>query len=140
MAIRMGILAVVLALGLSACSDDESGSDSGDTPSDPLTEITIDCDQFEDAAQRITEAQAELYADSGSQEAIDTLLEELEALEADAPPGIQAALDDMSEGFQDAAELLEDPTRKSKERLADLAPELAEDGQEITDYITSQCE
>lgn len=141
MRVRMGALAVVLALGLSACSDDGDDPESGPAPTSdaPLTEITISCPEFEDVAKRITDAQATLYSGTGGTAAIDDLVAELEALEDGAPEDVQTALEDMGAAFRDAAALLEKPTRESKAKLAALAPELAQAGQTITAYITAEC-
>jgi hypothetical protein len=138
----MGAVAVALALALTACSDD-GGDDreSGGSPTAdaPLTEVTIDCPEFEDVAEKITDAQTELYSGTGDAAVIDDLVAELDALKEGAPEDVQTALDDMGEAFRDAAALLEKPTRKAKAELAALAPQLAEAGQTITSYITSEC-
>lgn len=151
MGARMGIVVVVLAAALSACTDDpESSPRSGPEPSPeptsqstapeaPLTEVTVPCPEFADTAQRIADAQAALYSGAGDNTAIDDLEAELDALKEGAPPDVQAALTDIGAGFRDAAELLEDPTPKNKARLADLASTLAAAGQKITGYITSKC-
>jgi len=139
---REAILAVVLAfaLTLSACSGDDDSDDAGPNPSDPVSEITLDCDEYADTARAITDAQAQLYAGTGGAAAIDSLVTELTALKAEAPADIQTALTDMEAAFRDAAEILEHPTEENKSRLADLAPKLSDDGQKITAYITSQCD
>ena len=141
MRIRQGILVVALAAALSACTG-ESG-DSGDSePSHsggPLTEITVDCGQFADTAEKITDAETALYSGSGGTAAIDNLVTELTALKAEAPSEIQSALTDMSAAFRDAEELLDNPTPENKAKLADLSPKLSEDGQKITAYITAEC-
>jgi hypothetical protein len=135
---REAILALVLAATLSACTDDSG--DSLPTPTGgPLSEITVDCEKYADTAEKITEAQAALYSDTGSSGAIDTLNTELTALKDGAPPDIQAALTDMLAAFRDAEEILENPTPENKARLADLSPKLSADGQKITAYITSRC-
>jgi hypothetical protein len=132
---------VALALSVSACSDDGDDPESGASPTSdtPLTEITVDCPEFEDAAKKITDAQAALYSGRGDSEAIDDLVAELDALKEGAPDDVQTALTDMGAAFRDAAALLEKPTRENKAKLVQLAPQLAEDGQTITSYITSEC-
>jgi hypothetical protein len=148
----MGILAVALVASLSACSDDpDSDSSSNEDPTasvgsasgtgEPsVTEATVDCPEFADTAKKIVEAQAELYTPGGdAAQAIDDLLVELEALKEGAPEDVQQALTDLGSGFQDAAELLEDPTPENQAALAALAPELATDGETVTTYITEQC-
>ena len=136
---REAILAVALALALSACTGDDDSADPDPDPSDPVTEITVECDEFSDTATRITDAQRALYSDSGGTAAIDTLTAELTALKADAPPDIKTALTDMLAAFRDAQEFLDHPTPENKAKLADLSPKLSADGQKITTYITSQC-
>jgi thymidine phosphorylase len=136
---RVGILVLALAAALSACSDDSDDSDG--SPSDQPSEITIECDEFEDTAAAIAQAQSDLYAGTGgTAEAIDTLVVELEALKEGAPADVQTALTDMIAGFRDAEELLEDPSPKNQSKLAELAPKLAEDSQTITEYVTSECD
>jgi hypothetical protein len=158
--IRMGIftalLVVVLGLVLGACSSDpESGdppspsdSPSSDSPSSPtlttedsvpLTEITIDCPEFAEVAQKLTAAQTALYDGSGTPAVMDDLIAELAALKEGAPAGVQTALDKMAEAFRDAAEILANPTAENQARLAELGPKLADAGQKITAYFTSQC-
>jgi hypothetical protein len=136
---RDAFLAVVLVLAATGCSGDGDG-DAEPNPTDPVSEITVDCEEYDDAAKAITSAQAELYADSGSEGAIDRLAGELAALKDDAPPQIQTALTDMEAGFRDAKEFLANPTPENKANLVDLAPELTADGQRITAYIRSECE
>jgi uncharacterized phage infection (PIP) family protein YhgE len=152
----MGVLAVVVGLSLGACSDD-SDSSSGDGPKSPstsdigspaddpaddpsVTEVTVDCPEFEDAAKKIADAQTALYDPAGNtDEAIDDLLAELDALKKGAPDDVQQALTDLSSGFQDAADLLENPTQGNQARLVALASQLADDGRQVTDYIQEQC-
>lgn len=138
---RLGIriLVVLLAAALAACSDDSGDGDSAD-PSASLTEITIDCDEFQEAADRVTQAQADLYGGTGGAEAIDTLIAELEALKEDAPDNVRAALTDMATAFRDAAELLENPTPENEDELTKLAPQLEAASRTITDYVTSECD
>lgn len=149
----MGILALALAASLAACSDDDpdSGSSPNDDPTSSVgsasgtaepsaTEVTVDCPEFAETAKKIVEAQAELYTPGGdAKQAIDDLLVELEALKKDAPDDVQQALTDLGSGFQNAAALLEDPTRENQAQLIELAPQLAEDGETVTGYITEQC-
>lgn len=151
----MGVIAVVLVMSLGACSDDpdsssdgprststsDIGSPTGDSSDDPsVTEVTVDCPEFEDAAKKIAEAQAALYDPSGdADQAIDDLQTELDALKDGAPDDVKQALTDLGSGFQDAADLLKNPTQANQARLVALAPELADDGQTVTDYITEQC-
>jgi hypothetical protein len=137
--IREGILAVLLAAALAACTDD-SGSSRPTPTGGPLTEVTVDCAKYADTAKRITDAQTALYADTGSTEAIDNLVAELTALKDEAPADIQTALTDMEAAFRDAQEILKHPTPENKARLADLSPKLSDDGQKITAYITSECD
>ena len=137
----MGVLAVMLAVALSACSDDgeEPWSSEQKSPDASLTEVTIDCPEFADTAQRITAAQTELYSGTADDATIDELVSELDGLKEGAPEDVQTALDDMGAAFRDASELLDDPTPANRAKLLDLGPMLAEDGQTITAYITAQC-
>jgi hypothetical protein len=150
----MGILAVALAVMLVGCSDDpesepesEPGSsaqtdlvDPTDTSKDKETG-TLDCPAFEETAQKIVDAQAQLYgqgAGSDPDAAIDDLLTELEGLKEGAPADIQDALTGLGDGFRRAADLLDDPSQ-DQTALLELATELSEDGQAVTTYIAKQC-
>ena len=148
----MGILAVALAASIAACSDDpDSDSPANEDPTSSVgtasgtaepsvTEATVDCPEFAETARTIVEAQTELYTPGGdAAQAIDDLLVELEALKEGAPEDVQQALTDLGSGFQDAADLLEDPTRENQAQLVALAEQLAEDGETVTGYITEQC-
>jgi hypothetical protein len=142
--VRMGIFVVALALStagvLAGCSDDDPKPDPTSRPSDPpMTEVTVDCPQFEEAAQRITVAQTALYDGSGGAEAIDDLVAELEALKEGAPKEIKTALDDLAAAFRDAAAILSNPTPKSQAELAEVSEKLSADSQKITAYFTSEC-
>jgi hypothetical protein len=133
-ATRAVALAVALMAALSGCGG------SGDKPSAPLTEITIPCKQFSDTAEKIADAQAEIYSGSGGTEATDSLLSELDALEDGAPAEVKAALSEMGDAFRQAQEIMDDPTQANAAELADLGPKLSEDSQKITAYIVSKCQ
>jgi hypothetical protein len=136
----MGILAVALVASLAACSDDDPESDADPHATDiTMSEVTVDCPQFADAAKKIADAQAALYDGSGGAGALDDLVAELDALKDDAPDDVDAALDDMADAFRDAAAILENPNPDNQAELADLGEKLSEDSQKITEYITSQC-
>jgi hypothetical protein len=137
---REAFLAVTLALALSACSGNDDGGDAEPNPSEPVSEITVDCDEYDGAAEAIADAQAELYSAPGTDGAIDKLASELSALKEDAPPDIQAALADMEAGFRQAEQFLENPTPETNAKLVALAPTLSAEGEKITAYITSQCD
>jgi hypothetical protein len=142
--VRMGILAVAFAVSLTGslagCSDDDPKSDPTSNPSEPsMSEVTIDCPEFEEAAQKITDAQTALYDGSGGPEAIDDLVAELEDLKEGAPKDIKAAIDDLAAGFRDAAAILANPTPKGQAELAELSEKLSADSQKITAYFTSEC-
>lgn len=132
-------LSLALALAASGCSSDDDGG-ATTPPTDPVSEITLDCDKYDDAARAITQAQAALYSAPGSAGAIDRLADELAALKKDAPSEISAALTRLETGFRQAEQYLEDPTPKNSTHLVELAPELSADGQKVTAYITSQCD
>lgn len=133
-------MAVSLSMSLAACSGDDDGGNAEPKPSGPVSEITVDCDTYADTAKAITQAQAELYSAPGSEGAIDRLADELAALKDDAPSEISAALTRLETGFREAEQYLEEPTPTNSTRLVELAPELSEDGQKVTAYITSHCD
>ena len=84
---REAILAVALLVALSACTGDDDTAEPEPNPSDPVTEMTVDCDRFADTAMRITDAQTALYSGSGGTAAIDTLNAELTALNIGSTSG-----------------------------------------------------
>lgn len=133
----MLMVTATLLLTLAACADDtDDEPDADPTP----TEITIDCDEFERTAALITQAQTDLYSGTGGPETIDTLVAELEALEDGAPGEVRLALTEMADAFREAEQLLEHPSPQGQQRLLDLAPELADHSQTITEYVVDQCE
>lgn len=146
MRVRAGILVVVLAASVTACGgggDDEkpgAGSTRLGSPSSQVTQSRIDCAKYADTAQKITEAQQELYAGSGgSTEALDTLKSRMNALKDGAPDDVQAAIDELNVAFVKVKEVMANPTSEAQQELAQMGPKLAADGQTITAYIVSQC-
>lgn len=137
---------VILIGALGACSDDgDPAADPGvePTPLAPVTDTTtIDCAAYADTAQQITDAQAALYGDKKAdrEAAVQTLVDQLDALKAEAPPPVDAALTRLSDGFEAAATVLDDPGGDQTAALAELSPRLAEDSKTITDYIVGECE
>lgn len=138
-ALITGALAVlVLAVGC----DGGSGDEPRTAPSTELTEITVECDRFAETARRITDAQTALYDGKDSPDdaaAVDALVEELDALRPEAPPDVRTALTDLGEGFRSAQQLLADPTEANRATLAELTPQLSEDGRTVTGWIIDQC-
>lgn len=135
------LLGLLVALAVaSGCSDDPDQPEAD--PSAPLSDVTVDCDRYEDTAQRITDAQTALYDGKDSPDdatAVDDLVGELEALEEDAPDDVDAALRGLADGFRSAQELLADPDAADPSELSTLSATLAEDGQAVTTWILSQC-
>ena len=78
----MGVLAVVLAVSLSACSDDgeEPSSSEAGAPDAPVTEVTIACPEYAGTAQKLADAQTELYSGTADSGTIDELVAELDGL------------------------------------------------------------
>ncbi len=140
----LAILTVLSVVMLSACggSDDDSGSTDSDRLPEPeasLTEMTVPCAQFAGTAERIAEAQRQLYSSEGSIGAIEAITTELEALKDGAPSDVQAALDTLSQGFKDAAALVADPEAADQEKLAELATDLSAAGQKVSEYVVEKC-
>lgn len=147
MRIRSLIFAAVLAASLAGCSDDDpkGGSDPGasqtrlSTPGDPVTELTVPCTEFSDAAQKIADAQRDIYTRSGAADAVDRLATELDGLKAGAPDEVRTAVDQLVDAFRTAATLMEEPTAAAQAELARLASKLSEAGKTVTDYVVSKC-
>lgn len=149
MRIRVAILMlapVVALFSLTACSSDDepnsspsAGSSRLGTPSATLTEIAVPCAEFEDTAQKIVQAQSDLYAGTGSSTTVDDLVAELDALAEGAPDDVRAALAALGQGFRDAEKLLDEPTAANQKALADVAADLSAAGQKVTEYIVDQC-
>jgi hypothetical protein len=137
----LGLLAALaVAGGLSACSSDPEQPEAD--PSAPLSDVAVDCDRYEDTAQRITDAQTALYDGKDSPDdtaAVDALVTELDALKDDAPDDVDTALTDLGAAFRSAQQLLEAPTGDDGAELAALASSLAEDSQTVTAWILDQC-
>lgn len=135
------LLGPLVALAVaSGCSDDPDKPDAD--PSAPLTDVAVDCERYEDTAQRITDAQKALYDGKDSPDdatAVDALVTELEALEEEAPDDVDGALAGLADGFQSAQQLLANPDAADAAALAELAPALAEDGQAVTAWILDEC-
>jgi hypothetical protein len=147
MRVRAGILGIVLAAALTACGgggEDKSPSAAGTRLGSPTTKVTesvLDCDKYSDTAQKIVEAQQELYAGSGgSTDALDKLKTEMDALKKDAPSNVKDAVDELDEAFAKVQEIIADPSSSdAQSELAEMGPQLSKDGQTITTYIVSQC-
>ncbi|WP_408895423.1 hypothetical protein ACJ5H2_11005 [Nocardioides sp. R1-1] len=143
--IHLAGLLTLLGVACGACSGGDGGGTGGGAtpdPSAPLTEITVECDQFADTAQRISDAQVALYdgkASSDDAAAVDALVAELEALEEDAPADVRTALSDLGAGFRSVQEALERPSAEASAELVELAPALAEDSQAVTTWIVEEC-
>jgi hypothetical protein len=151
--VRFGIIALVLIPVLAACggTDKKSSDDVSSagptkapsllaTPSNPLTEITVPCTKFADAARKIVDAQTKLYSAAGANPGeVTKLVNELNALKDGAPDDVKSALTDLGDAFKAIGQLGSKPTAALQAKVADLAPKLAADGQKITAYITSKC-
>ena len=74
------------------------------------------CKKFAGTAKKIAKAQADLYG--GATDAADDLVDQLTALKADAPAGVKRAIDDLSDAFRKAADLMEKPSLKARAALA----------------------
>jgi hypothetical protein len=141
------VVAVVPVLGLSltACGGDDGKKDAGSdptrlvSPTASLTEVTIPCKKFEGAAKKIVEAQTDLYSGKPGSGALESLVDELDDLKAGAPDDVKRALTNLAAAFEDAQQLLENPTAADRAELASLGEKLSEDGQKVTAYITSKC-
>ena len=144
---RAGILSVALAIVLAGCGgggDDDQKPSAKETrlgtPSTSVTETTLDCAKYNDTAQKIVQAQQELFAGSGgSTEALDSLKAQLDALKDGAPGDVKAAIDELETAFEKVQEAIENPTSEAQAELAEMAPKLSADGQKISTYIVSQC-
>ena len=153
MRVRAAILAVVLAVllagFLTACGgggdDDSTKTPSGtntrlSSPTSKVTQTTLDCDKYADTAQKIAQAQQELYAGSGgSTDALDALKSEMDALKDGAPDDVKAAIDELNDAYAKVQEIIADPSSQAQSDLASMGPKLASDGQTIATYVVSQC-
>lgn len=151
MRVRFGILVLALAAALSGCGGDDKSkaSDTGSpgssetrlsTPSDPMTEVTIPCAKFEDAARKISAAMSSLYSQSGAAGAVTQLASELGALKDGAPDNVDKAIDELVAAFGKASDLMKHPNDSAAQaELAGLATKLSEAGRTVSDYVVSKC-
>jgi hypothetical protein len=130
---------------LTACTGASTTNGRPPTTSHPPTALATDtahlsayCAGLAAAAAKITAAEIAMYSGTTNAGAAP-LIGELEALQANAPAEIKAALEDLITGFTTAQDLLAHPTQQNKAQIEALAPKLAADGQEISAYIVSQC-
>src|SRR5689334_4556006 len=146
MRVGAGILVVVLAAASTGCGgggwDKKPSAENTrlGPPSSKVTQTVLGCDKYSDTAQKIVEAQQELYAGSGgSTDALDALKSEMDALKDGAPSNVQAAIDELDAAFAKVQEVMASPSSEGQQELAAMGPKLSQDGQTITTYIVSQC-
>lgn len=137
-----GALATVSALAalLGGCGS-SSRSPAAD-PSATVTSTAVPCRRYAETAQRIADAQAELYsgrATASGQSTVERLAGELEALETGAPAEVANALADLADGFRLAQQLLSSPSTRGSAQLKALTSRLAEDGTTISTWIQGRC-
>lgn len=147
MGIRFAGLVLVLVSALAACGGDDPDSAESpgasqtrlSSPTDPMTEVVVPCAEFSAAAEKIAEAQRDLYSASGTADAVDTLATELGALKDGAPAAVKTAIDDLVAAFRTASELLDEPTATAQAELAALAAKLSDAGKTVSDYVVDKC-
>lgn len=145
---RVAVLVVVLGTVLVGCSDggDEPDAKGSETPAAQTTDTTtdtttVDCAQYAGTSEELADAQAALYGQDAKARsaAIKALTATLGALKDDAPDDVDAALDTLVSGFEQTAELLDDPAAADPAALQELAPKLSEAGRTVTEYIVEEC-
>lgn len=135
--------AVTLAALLASCtSATTTGHGNPQTPtivtgSGTLGTPDAHCAQLAAAATKISAAQTALY--TGDQHAVSDIDAALQVVRAGAPGGVQTAVDSLSAGFRSASALLANPTSANRQKVAQLAPQLARDGMTVSHYATSTC-
>lgn len=149
MRVRFGILVLALVAALSGCGGDDDSKASGtpgssetrlSTPTDPMTEVTVPCAKFEDAAREISEAMSNLYSQSGAADAVTRLASELGALKDGAPDSVKEAIDALVAAFGKASDLMKHPGDSAAQaELAGLATKLSDAGKTVSDYVISKC-
>lgn len=149
MRVRSGILVLLFLTVVAGCGGDDSSSTDGDASGDPssrvqgpsggLTELTVPCAEFSATASKIVEAQTDLYTGSGAEDALDSLVAELDALKDGAPEKVKKALTDLGDGFEKAAALAKDSTATARAELAALATKLSAAGQTVSSYVVEKC-
>lgn len=141
---RVAVLVVVLGAALAGCSDggDEPDAKGSGTPAAQTTDTTtVDCAQYAGTSEELADAQAALYGQDKKARAaaIEDLTATLGALKEDAPDDVDAALDTLVSGFEQTAELLDDPAAADPAALQEVAPKLSEAGRTVTEYIVEEC-
>ena len=136
-----GALVTLSALAALLAGCGGSSSPKAD-PSATVTSTAVPCDRYADTAQRIADAQKELYSGRvtpAGKAAVERLATELGALQADAPYGVSNALTDLADGFRLAQQLLASPKATDPAQLRALTSRLAEDGRTISTWVQSRC-
>jgi mevalonate pyrophosphate decarboxylase len=109
----------------------------------PLTSVAnLDCPKFAAIAQRITQAQTQIYMrGADSETALKSLQDDLDALKQHAPSDVDAAIDDMKSAFRSAAGLVASPSASTgaADELGKLAARLSTDSQKVGAYVASEC-
>jgi len=97
------------------------------------------CKEFQDALTQSTGIQSKLATGGDISAELKATSDALEALKADAPDEVDAALNDMQEAFGLYAEVSEDPTSIDTKELSELATRLGKSGQVLSTYMTELC-
>jgi hypothetical protein len=140
-ALTAGALAALVLFGGCSGSSDQPEAGASDSRS-TLPGISLHCAKYADTAQRITDAQRALYdgqASPGDATAVDDLVAALEAVKKEAPDRVDAAVDDLEDGFRSAQRLLRSGDPADSAELSLISAQLADDSQVVTTWIAGQC-
>lgn len=140
--IGTAIAVSVVALALVSCTSTTHGHGTFPTTHIPTGTGTLAtpnarCVQLASASSKIAAAQLALY--TGDKGALTDLDAALATVRAGAPAAVQSAVDRLTTGFHSASALLANPTAANKQKLAQLAPQLAQDDVTVSSYATSTC-
>jgi hypothetical protein len=145
MAMRTALVGLaLLGVATAACSGDDGGGRAITTTTfEQLPPITVPCDRFAGTAQRIADAQQQLYAPdtdpAARRAALEALAAELTALRAGAPTDVAAAIGRVVDGFRRSESLVGDPTPEHAQQLATLGQQMSTDSQAISAYVVARC-
>ncbi|MCX6397906.1 MAG: hypothetical protein NTV23_15570 [Propionibacteriales bacterium] len=152
MRLRLGVLALVLAAGLTGCGGDDTKDASGDvsTPTSPETsassepsvdtgDLSAQCAKFLAGQQKAAELQQDLTSGADLSSAMAAAAAQFDGLKQGAPADIQKALDEVKAAFLALGEMYKNPTSLDAAKAQELTVRLTENAQKLNAYVVEKC-